>query len=288
MPAITLASDADAIEFYSTPDVNGWVYDNATMSSWLRLAEVDVKLNKRPNAHGTYLPDQLFTVEHRTEFAGQFYGETALAATVARNRLAALFNDGRAVVMTVTDDLGATGRVGFVIAYDPEWMPDGHFAFAFAFAAPDPRRYAPSVEEATGLPSPSSGLLWPLGTTPGLFWDWGTPGDPGRVTLTNHGNTTTFPVAYVGAGGTLSGGFRLTEVETGRELEFPVSTGGGVVRLDSRTQRATINGGDVTGDMTRKEWFSIPPQATRSYQFAALGGVTGAPLFQLFGADAYL
>lgn len=267
---------------------NGWIYDNDTLDAWFKLAPVAVKLNKRPNAHGTYLPDQLFTEEHRTSIVGQYFGATVLDAAQARNRLTALFNDGRPVMITVTDDLGATSRVGLVIEASPEWEPDTHFRFTLTIAAADPRRYGTMRDASTGLATPGSGLVWPLGTNPAAFWDWGTEGATGRTSFTNYGNTSTYPVLLVGEGGSLPEGFVITEIETGRQLTYSRSTSGQIVRLDTRTRRVTINGGDVTGGLTRREWFEVPANTTRTYHLAALGAVVGAPRLEISGADAYL
>lgn len=286
-PTIVITSSNDSIELTGTDVEAGWIYDNDALSSWLALAEVAVDLSKRPNGHGTYFPDQLYTVEHRTTIPGRYFGTDALDAAAARNRLLALFNDGKRVTVTVTDDGGPTSRAGLVVGIEPQWKPDGHFEFILTFAAPDPRRYGFTEETSTGLATPSSGLVWPLGTGVS-FWDWGTAGTDARVAFTNNGNTTTYPIFEIGADGSLDAGFAITEVQTGRTLEYPVSTGGNVVVLNCRTQRATANGGDVTGNLTRREWFAVPAGASYEYQFVTLGATTGAPTMRLLAADAYL
>lgn len=287
-PIMQIDTPLDSLVITGTNVANGYIYDNDSLDAWFRLAEVNVKLNKRPNAHGTFLPDQLFTNEARIPMSGTYFGTSPLDAALARKRLSALFADGRAIMLTVTDDLGPTSRVCFVIGFRPEWTPDAMFTWTLELASPDPRRYGTLKTPSTPLRSATSGLVWPLGTTPGKFWDWGTPGNSGRVVFQNNGNTTSFPAFLVGSGGTLSSGFAITEVATGRTITYPVSTAGNVVRLDSRTQRVTIGSSDVTGNATRLEWFAVPPGASYEYQFATLGATTGAPMLQLLAADAYL
>lgn len=286
-PIITVASPHDSITFTGTDVPAGWIYDNDTLDGWYKLPGIDVKLNKRPNAHGEYDPSQLFAQGARFPIIGQYYGTSPEDATAARNRLVGLYADGLPVRVTVADSEATTSRAAYVIAAEPEWMPDAHFTFTIDFAAPDPRRYADAVETASGLPSASSGLVWPLGSG-SAFWDWGTPGDDGRVTFVNRGNATTYPIIEVGDGGTLPDGFYVTEVETGRELRYVGSTLGQAVTLDSRTTRARIGTGDVTRYLARREWFEVPPGEARSYQFASLGAVVGAPELRLITADAYL
>lgn len=290
MPTMQLVSPTDSI-LLTGDDIGGkWIYDNPAMASWLALAEVEVKLSKRPNAHGTYDIDQLYTAEHRTEIPGQFYGDSTLDAATARNRLNALFNDGRPIMLVVTDDLGSTFRVVTLVDQDAPWKLDTHFTFTITLVATDPRRYGPAQIDEEGMPVGSSGLVWNLGTAPsGLFFDWGTPGTDGQVVFTNTGAAVSSPLIEVGGAGAFPGGFRVTETETGRELTLAYETGlGDRVRLNSRTHRATLNGGDITRFMTSRKWFTVPAGETRHYQITALAGYTGSPTIKITGSPAYL
>lgn len=287
-PIVTVTTSTDVLTFTGTDLEAGLVYDNDFLDSWLALAEVDVKLNKRPNGHGTYDPDQLFTVEKRIKFPGRFFGSTISEASYMRDRLAGMFADGRSVILSVEDAVGVSSRTAYLVAFEPEWMPDGNFSFEAEFAAPDPRRYGILHELSTGLPTASSGLVFPLFSTAGGTWDWGTVGATGRVEIVNAGNTTTYPIILVGDGGDLLAGFELTEVDTGRTITYPVGTDGGIVSINNRTHRATLSGGEVTGNLTRREWFAVPPGESYEYQFVTLGGTTGTPTMHVFAADAYL
>lgn len=289
---VELVSGTDTITFLPAPTPeNGWVYDNETLDAWYKMPTADPKLSKRPNAHGMYEPGQIFTKEGRPLVVGQYFGTSAADALVQRNRLNAFFADGHAVTMRVTDELGTTTRTVWVIEVDPRFHHDfSHFPFDVTLVAPDPRRYGPTVTDTDGIPSAGSGLVWNLGTAPsGLFFDWGTEGVLGRVEFKNEGSTTSFPRIEVGTGGAFNGGFRLTEIETGRELTFSRSTAlGEVVVLDSRTERATIAMGDVTGALSSRDWFSVPSGQLRRYQITPLGGVVGNPTFTITAASADL
>lgn len=294
MPTIVeIITPIDTLALYPSPDVNGWVYDNDTLDAWYAQADAEPDVNLRPNAHGAFALGQIFTKEHRPVLAGQYYGATQTAALEARNRLASLFNDGNAVVMRVTDELGATSRQVWLVSKDAPFTHDfTHFDFDVVFVAPDPRRYSAASSDEDGMPSAGSGLVWDLGTAvSGLFFDWGTEGVAGQVSFTNPGQATTFPRIEVGAGGSFAAGFRITEIETGRELTYARATNDGeVIVFDSRTQRATISngGGDVTGAMTSRDWFSIPAGSSRRYQINALGAVSGTPTIVLYAAPAYM
>lgn len=293
MTTIELIKADDTIVFYPTPDVNGWVYDNVSLDAWYRLASTSPKLNKRPNAHGSYGLGKVYTSEHRPIVNGQYYGTSTADALAQRNRLNSFYNDGEPLTMRVTDEQGSTTRTVWLLEADPKFRYDfSHFPFDVSLVAPDPRRYGPMSSDSDGMPSPGTGLFWALGQAPsGLYFDWGTPGVLGQVEYTNTGASATSPRIEVGGPGAFDAGFRITEIETGRELTLNRATAtGDVVVLDSRTKSATISngGGDVTGSMSSRDWFTIPKGATRRYQINPLGGVTGAPTMTLYAAPAYL
>lgn len=293
MPTLVeLVSPTDTIAFGAAPEAGSpWVYNNATLDAWYALPEADPKVSKRPNAHGAYNLGQVFTKEHRPVVNGQYYGASAADALAARNRLNAMFTDGKPVVLRVTDDLGTTSRQVWLVEASTSFRYDfSHFPFDLAFIAPDPRRYAPASPVSDGMPSAGSGLVWDLGTAgSGLYFDWGTAGVLGQVAFTNTGNAATLPRLEVGGAGGFAAGFRVTEVETGRELTFTRTTNlGEVIVLDSRTQRATLAAGDVTAFLSKRQWFAIPAGASRRYQINPLGGVTGAPSITLYAASAYM
>lgn len=293
MPTIVeLVAPSGTITLNPAPDGGlGWVYNNATLDAWYALPAADPKLAKRPNAHGAFNLGKIFTREHRPVVSGQYYGTSAADALVARNRLNALFLDGSPVTMRVTDELGATTRTVWLLEADTAFRYDfSHFPFDLAFVAPDPRRYGPTSTDSRGMPSAGSGLVWNLGTAgSGLFFDWGTAGVSGLVTFTNAGSASVLPRIDVGGAGAFANGFRVTEIETGRELIFERATNTGeIIVLDSRTQRATLGSGDMTAFLSSRDWFEIPAGATRRYQVNPLGGVTGAPTITLYAAPAYM
>lgn len=290
MPTIVeLITPAGTITLNPSPDGEGWVYNNETLDAWYALPSADPKLAKRPNAHGAYALGKVYTKEHRPIVSGQYYGTTATDALVARNKLNALFADGDPVTMRVTDELGATTRTVWLLEAATSFRYDfSHFPFDLAFVAPDPRRYGPTMSDSEGMPSGGTGLQWDLGSL-ALFFDWGTAGVLGQVEFTNTGTATSLPRIEVGGAGAFLAGFRVTEVETGRELTFERATNDGeIIVLDSRTQRATLGSGDVTAFLSSRDWFAVPAGATRRYQINPLGGVTGAPTITIYAAPASL
>lgn len=292
MPTIIeLITPTDTIAFHATPDITGYVYDNEALDKWYELPPTDPKLKKRPNAHGAYRLGKVYTNEARPVIPGQYYGSSAADALAARNRLNALYSDGDEITMRVTDEQGVTTRTVNVLEVAPRFHHDfSHVPFDIALVAVDPRRYGPTVPFGTAMPAAGSGLVWDLGTAgSGLFFDWGTPGTTGLVEFTNTGNATTYPRIEVGGDGAFVSGFRVTEVETGRELIYSRSTTTGqVIVLDSRTGRAYLGDGDVTGSLSSRDWFEIPKGSTRRYQINPLASVSGTPTMTLYAAPAYM
>lgn len=292
MTTIELISATDTITLTPAPEPGApWVYDNVTLDAWYALPETDPKVSKRPNAHGAYSLGQVFTKEHRPIVSGQYFGGSTLEALVARNRLNALFSDGKSLIMRVTDELGESTREVWLINAANNFRHDfSHFPFDLVFVAHDPRRYGPIQTTTDGMPSSGTGLFWHLGTAPsGLYFDWGAQGNLGQVTFTNPGSASTFPRIEVGGPGSFDAGFRITEVETGRELTLNRQTNlGEIVVFNSKTQRATIGSGDVTAFLSSRDWFSIPAGATRRYQITPLGSVADSPTITLYASAADL
>ena len=96
-------------------------------------------------------------------------------------------------------------------------------------------------------------------------------------------------VIEIGGAGSFDAGFRVTEIETGREITLERATNlGEVVVLNSRSQRATIGQGDVTALLSSRDWFTIPAGAERRYQITPLGSVSGSPTITIYAAPADL
>lgn len=288
---VELVSPVDTIVFYPEPSVNGWVYNNDTLDAWYDAPDSDPKTAKRPNANGSYGLGQVFTKEHYPVVSGQYFGTSSADALDARDRLVAMRNDGNSITMRVTDERGTTRRTVWLLERHAPFRYDfAHFPFDLALVAPDPLRYAAEQSSSQGMPSAGTGLVWNLGTSgTGLFWDWGSAGVLGQVSFTNTGKETTFPRIEVGGAGGFAAGFRVTEIETGREITVNrVTNTGDVIVLDSRTERAYLDSGDVTGTLSSRDWFEIPAGATRRYQVNPLGAVSGSPTITIYASPAYL
>jgi hypothetical protein len=147
------------------------------------------------------------------------------------------------------------------------------FAYSLDIVAVDPFRYGDADQVTTGLPTPGTGHTWPM------VWpiSWGTPGNPGRLTLTNPGTAVAWPIFQIQGG--VQDGFELEEVGTGRVIRFDQTVlVGSTVELNPRVGTVFVDGVSRSTFLTRRDWFSIPPGGTTQVQFRALGEPFGDPL----------
>lgn len=291
MPIVTLTSSTDSIVMTGDdPTPGSFTYRTETLTSWYKLWPADMPNEKRPNAHGSYGVDRIYSQQAKPVIKGQYWASGLDDAAVARRRINGMFADGKSIVVTVVDELGTFSRRVNVVEGDPVWTTDGNFEFQLDTVAPDPRRYGIATLTDTGIPTTGTGLTWPLGSSSsGLYWDWGTPGNLGQVSFTNYGNASTQPSFRI-TGGDMTGGFRITELETGRQLTYTTNViGTDVMVLSGSMRTLTINGGgNFVQRLTARQWFSIPPGATRRYQWTPLGATTGQPILQLIASSADL
>lgn len=181
--------------------------------------------------------------------------------------------------VTVTDPRGArsaTARVAGKIEFPIE-DENGVAQTTIPLKAADPKTYGPVVTPApsTGLPQPGTGIAYPI-TYP---IDYGIPGDPGQLVLTNVGTSYAIPDLVISDGGS-SGGFDIVAVGSGEHIRFdrfvPVDS---VVTIEQRTGRAYIDGptNDVTRALTYSDLIAVPPGGSITLQFNVIGVATGTP-----------
>lgn len=282
----TITLTADTISLVITGDqvYIGCTYDR--LDGWYDVTSVDLGLSKRPNAPGAFAPEQTFPGEKPISIEGQYFGASRADALLMRETLAAIYNDGRPVMMTVADDLRTTSREVLVSSVDFPWTIHPEFEYTIDMTAADPRRYDDGAEssQSTGLAAAGTGLAWPVS------WpvDWGTIGVNGRVSVANPGNTETLST-YTVANGEMPDGFVIVNVDTGERLTYvgPVVAGTTIV-LNTATRTAMINGtGPGSRFLASPQWWTIPARSSREIQFLARGPVTGSPTLTVDTRPAY-
>lgn len=260
----------------------GWSLE--VIDGWRKPAPPRVKLEPRPQAHGSFSPGTTKRGSKVMTVRGSFTGSSIAEAYAAIEQLANLASVGDSFPIRYVDELGSkTMTVWLATEPDPPdvlWTP--FFRFAFDVVAADPRKYDEVFPGVTGLPVAAGGASWPLS------WpvDWGVVGSLGRVSMTNMGGAESVPVFQIRGG--LPDGFLLSEVGTGKEIRFEGAIpDGSTLFLNPRTGAASLdNQADRSGQLTRADWWSVQPGETSAVQFTTLGGVVGEPILTVLFASA--
>jgi len=263
---------------------SGWVFTD--LIGWWSVPSSRAPHDPIPQGHGAFDPGVDWRDGAVPSFKAIYLGNSESDAIAAVESLMALGTSDAQQVLTVTDAIRTTSRNVSVEAIS---VIDHHgrneIEIAVDCFAADPLRYGDAVTASAGLPSLAGGITFPI-TFPITFTS---TGDPGRIVLTNEGTQESWPQFTVRGG--LSNGFSLVAVETGKEIrfEFPLSPTDEVT-VDPRSGQAWINdpSNAVGGFLTVRDWWSVPPGASRTVQFNGLGSVSGSPLLTGVITPAYL
>lgn len=209
----------------------------------------------------------------------------ASAASVVQ-RLNSLLADGREQEMRVEDaDLPSlSASVGLADMPVVDWSTPGGTVVNYAFElwAPDPLRYGDPVSQSTGFPVLRGGLEYDLytdGVVDTGFLEYGEASATGRLVLSNVGTADVWPVFQVD-GQVDSAGFEIAVVGTDQRIRFsgPVAPGS-VLVIDSAAGSAVIDGdADRGGQLTFRDWFTVPAGGSVEIAFIPLGTDRGGQL----------
>lgn len=260
-----------------------------SVSGWFGGAGVRSSFTPRPADHGSFA-GPVFRDNLTPTFSGWAYADTRDQVAAKLMRLCAALADGHVGTVTVDDPSIGALSIQAQLAAAPQIAWDANqntWMWQLQVVATDPLKYGPQQSVSTGLPSPGSGgLVWPLFDGTGKL-EWGTPGDPGRVTLTNPGTADTWPQFQVA--GTVLGGVVLTDVDSGRQIVWrgDVPAGANLLIIDSSSGHAYINGSLQDTQLTVKQWFPVPAGGSSTVQFSTLGSAGQSGSLTALFAPAY-
>lgn len=255
-------------EGWESPDGYTLWLDNIT--GWDDGPGVRRDRTARMNAHGEFSERgwrdaRLVTIE------GDATCPSEAVAALAAQQLAAVLGDGLAGVLAVTDTATVDMSAGAYLFADPKvsWKNDTTATYQLQFLCPKPRKYGASVNAVTGPATPGGGLDYPLGDP----LDYGAPGDPGTVTLSNSGTADTAPTFTVKALIDMPLGFTITHVQSGRQLVyFAAVLAGQTVRLDTSDASVWLEGyADRSAKLTVREWTKLARGESGTWLFEAVG-----------------
>lgn len=258
------------------PGSTKWVTD---IEGWYKGAPVEREKQRKQGRHGTYAvrgwkDERLVTV------SGHYYAPDRGAAARFVDEINAVMADGTEGMLSVDDiDIPTRHAAVYLLEPDVTWHGGRDVSFHLDMVAPDPRKLGELISVGpTGALAGGDGLIFDMFTGTGGILDFGEAGLSGKVTFVNPGTAPTDPVFRVQGPPdfTPAGNFMITEVETGRVLQWNGTIGHGQeLVLDSRTGSVLLEvTGDRIGGLVRDQWPEIPGSTTRTYQFEAVGGLT--------------
>lgn len=258
--------------------VNGFGFNG--LGDWYTLSSSKTDLTERSLADGAFGASFDWRSQLALTLAVYFVAPAGAPARsvvqAAKDQLKRATGTGRPVTVGVTDDDGRRWRT---VSVRKVTIDDDHGRPAFTatldLVAPDAFLYGETTGADLFVREAGTGLLFPLGTNPDAYWDFGTDAGANRTRVDNPGSAPSWPVVTMF--GPASGGFIVTNVTTGESVQFvrPVSAAE-QVQIDMRTGTATLGGtADVSAYVTSFGFFSIPADGTAVIDFQPLG-TTGA------------
>lgn len=251
-------------------NIDGVKWRYSTFDGWYTGGGVETNSVPRPGTHGL-IPGPVYRRGRVISLAGDLVANTRALARQAEAQLAALLADGSVGSMSVDDpDLGlqtAQVHLSDVPLSDGKSAGVGIIHWSMQFTADDYRKYGTPQTDDTALPGGGTGLAYPLAYP----LNYGDPGNPGRVSFTNTGKAPTEPTFTITP--PLSVGFEVTRVETGQRLRYE-HPAGSVLTLDCAAGTVTEAGERRERYLTVREWPSVLPGETATFQFSTLGPET--------------
>ena len=274
-PAVPLGEigvTVGGVTFYGSTALGDWTIKQEGLEGWFDGAPVRTDAPERPGQHGQFgLPAYRdgrtvgLTVQCETR------SDTDIGA--ARRVITGILADGGYGTLTVVEPDGVITHGVVRLNGQPLVQTDGWRTVSAQLElwSPDPYRYGPLQQEYTTLPELVGGLEFDLftdGTVDTGTLEFGEQGSLGRVTLTNSGNAPGSPTFEVR--GPAPQGFTIKHVETGRRIvSATVIPAGSSLTSDTASGMATLDGVDRSGQLTVREWPTIPPESSGTFAFTA-------------------
>lgn len=284
----------DGIAFGSVIDDSlGSIVDEVT--GWDEGTEPRSARTARPAGDGSYRGPN-WKNERIITIAGWVDVADEIAALAVRDRIAAICSDPYSLYPFRHTDARSGEDRFTLVELDGRPLAAAQFGerplrvdFSLQFAAVDNRKYdTQALTASTGLakdapggiqwggPAGSTGVQWggPAGST-GLVYQTGS-GATGTLLLTNPG-TAPAPIVFTVAGLVVTPS--ITVASDGRALEYgPTVPAGSVLEIDTGTGRVTLDGGNQRPNLTRADFFEIPPRSDLVVVFRSPTPSPGAEL----------
>ncbi|MDP5182183.1 phage tail family protein [Blastococcus sp. BMG 814] len=262
------------------PDRFGCYWDLAEIEGWFGGLAVRADSEDRTGADGAHDGQPYFAARTVT-LAGLLDAPDPAALLAAMRRLAGVLagrRTGTLVVEEVATGITRSAECRLDVQGRAKRTGETSADWEITVYCPDPLRYGPPLQDSTGLPKSGGGLAWPLFTNG--FLDWGQPGDPGQVILSN-GGTADAPILFRATAGPLGlpEGFEISA--GGRRLTYAaVVPPRQTIWIDTATGAVLAEGtADRRSELTHADWLHVPAADPETgvageltIQFTSLGG----------------
>lgn len=258
---------------------------NEALSGWYSTPDAKVETTERQGGHGAHdVTGEMVLYSARTvtiDLLAMGYSRSETLAVVEQVQRMA----GKVITMRVVDGGRDTYATGYI---STEWAAaryEGVQQGGITVVCPDPRRYSTQAAEATLAPvtGASGGLMFDestgvLLTQPVQFHGETESGN--SATLANAGTSTAYPVI------TVSGRWPqgVTISHSGGQLAYGAAVNSQALVLDCKSRTASINGVDVTRNLTSRGFPQVEPGG--DIRLSCLSAGNGAVTVQV--RDTYI
>lgn len=277
--------DDDMVIDSEVANPDGMVWKLKDFTNWYTSAPVRVDITPLPGNDGGFEPERIYRSPKTMTIEGFAYGGSPEEAeALVWERIAALSPRGDAIRLRV-DSVGPTKFMKVWLASAPQVLPFGsnRARFQISLIAADPRKYSEPRTVKSGVSSTTDGLRFPLFASG--FLDFGTFSPAGLFYINNAGTADSFPVFRIR--GAVMGGFRIGSEGVVLEYSGDVPGGTELTLSPYAGGRASLQGTDMTHNISVSNWVPVGPKETRTFIFTPLGSYNANAEISTIFSDAW-
>lgn len=273
------------ITINGSTDANGCDWILTKESGWFGSPAIKTARTDKPAARGLFRGNE-FRGGRVMTLEGTLSAPTVTALRNAQRAVCGICPDPHAQYpLTVIEESGYSSYAN--VALDGEILTTPISAlsvdFSIQLVAPDPRKFSsnPTTLSTLLASGGSGGVMYPV-TYP---VNYGVPGAPGALQLTNHGTADADPLCVLT--GPLTSP-ELIRADTGDTVTYnDTLSATDTVVIDFNTGNVTLNGVNRRPLVSALNWFSIPANGSISMLFRSANPSDTGTLSVTFGDTSY-
>lgn len=293
MPLVSpITGSLDGLSFGTGPDADGFSIVITRWGGWHSSSPGEPVITNKPNFNGAYRGSNLRR-PRRMQLECVGHSQSVETRELFIDRVLGILADKDTTYPLTRNDYTRTLSIWVELdnaAVDVFPARNGrHFVAVIPLVATDPYKYTDfNVAVETGLPTqPDDGVRWngSSGVATGVEWDGPGPavtgwqyqtsvGNSGVVRLFNSG-TVPAPIDFTVSA--IAVNPQLICIQTGETLRWGGTVSGtSVLSIKTKTGAVKLDEVDVSGLMTRNDFFKVPPNSFIDIAFSAEPGSAGA------------